>query len=808
MTVGKLWRRPWVRNTVGAALVLTAVATAMTLGWLRPADDLFDAMRFRAAPSEASGSLAIVEIDARSLDRAGSWPWERERYAAAIDRLIEAGAVLVAFDIDFSASSDTASDGALAETLARHPGQVALGAFIQHESYAAGHRALVENRPIASLTQDALIASVNVPVDPDGEVRRYAYDASAHASIAATLAGVGRQGEFAIDYGIDHRTIPHLSFDDILQNRFDPALVRGRVVLVGATALELGDEFATPVGLLPGVVVHGLAYESIVNGRALMTLNPAALLGLCLVLSLLLLPRRDGRSLRVLLIRHALVAAAVIGLPIIVQAFVPVSMRIAPLLATQMLFAVWATRTELMRRGRAIVREREAGLLHLALHHVETELPNRRALLSRIETKQGPDRSTCVVTVGVERHAEMRGVVGYNVANALIRMLAGRLAEISGADCVAHISSSVLAFSRVDLGPDELTALLDSLEAIETNFSVEGHSIDIYLRIGAAQARGDAMSPELLIERATLALGKARTTLSRVAVYDEAAFGSPSNNLALMTEMLEALTTGDVSLHYQPKMRTSDGVVTSVEALCRWRHPERGPIYPDLFIPIAEETGQIRALTEWCFVQAIKDQAVLRAAGHDLTIALNISGRLLADESFRDKVLEFAGAIETKLCLEITETAVIDNPDLATDAIAAFRDAGLKISIDDYGSGLSSLSYLKLLNADELKVDKSLVVGVAESQRDRLIMKSTIDLAHGLGMSVVAEGVEDGDLAACLSLLGCDVIQGYWLSRPLTLGDLVDFLAARDAALADEAADARPEVVPARLPRARLRAVR
>jgi len=803
-----VWRHPWVRSGAGTVLVLGAVGAAMALGWLRPADDLFDAMRFRAVPSEASDSLAIVEIDARSLERAGSWPWERERYAAAIDRLIDAGATLVAFDIDFSASSDTASDGALAETISRHPGQVALGTFIQHESFAAGPRELVENRPIGALTQDALIASVNVPVDEDGEVRRYAYDAFAHASIAATLAGLSKQGEFAIDYGIDHRSIPHLSFDDILQNRFDPALVKGRVVLVGATALELGDEFATPVGLLPGVVVHGLAYESIVNGRALMTLNPMALLGLCLVLSLLLLPRRGGRSLRVLLIRHAMVAAAIIGLPIIVQAFTPISIRIAPLIVTQILFAVWAVRTELVRRGRAIIREREAGLLHLALHHAETELPNRRALLRQMETPLRPDQSACVVTVGVERHAEMRGVVGYNVANALIRMLAGRLAEISGADCVAHISSSVLGFSKSNLSADELTTLLTSLEAIETNFTVEGHSIDIYLRIGAARAEGGTMSPEVLIERATLALGKARTTLGRVAVYDEVAFGSPSNNLALMTEMLDALKTGDVTLHYQPKMQTSDGVVTSVEALCRWRHPERGPIYPDIFIPIAEETGQIRALTEWCLLQAIKDQAILRAAGHDLTIALNISGRLLADGSFKDKVLEFASSVETKLCLEITETAVIDSPELATEAIAAFRDAGLKISIDDYGSGLSSLSYLKLLNADELKVDKSLVVGVAESQRDRLIMKSTIDLAHGLGMSVVAEGVEDSTLAACLSLLGCDVIQGYWLSRPLTLRDLLEFMAARDAILAEGDTDeAKSEVAQPRRPRTPLRAV-
>ena len=804
MRLGALWRHPWVRNAVGVLAVLGSVGAVMSLGWLRPADDLFDAMRFRSVPGASSQSLAIVEIDARSLDQAGSWPWDRERYAAAIDHLVAAGATLVAFDIDFSAASDAASDAALAGAVTRHPGQVALGAFVQNESYATGNRALVENRPIASLTQDALIASVNVPVDRDGEVRRYAYASSSQASIAAILAGVTRQGDFTIDYGIDHRSIPHLSFDDVLHDRFDRRAVEGRVILVGATALELGDEFATPVGLLPGVVVHGLAYESIVSGRALHTLNAPALLVLCGVLSLLLLPRRGGRSLRVLLIRHALVAAAIVGLPIIIQGFVPVSVRIAPLLATQILFAVWAVRTELVRRGRAIIREREAGLLHLALHHVETELPNRRALLRQMEAQPGPDRSICVVTVGVERHGEMRGVVGYNVANALIRLLAGRLAEISQADCVAHISSSVLAFARFDLGADALTALLARLEALETNFTVDGHSIDIYLRIGVAQAEGGALSPDVLIERATLALNSAQKAIGRVVVYDEAAFSSPSNNLALMTEMLAGLQAGDISLHYQPKMRTSDGVVTSVEALCRWIHPDRGPIYPDVFIPIAEETGQIRALTEWCFGQVVRDQAILRAAGHDLTIALNISGRLLADEGFRDKVLEFASAGETRLCLEITETAVIDHPERATEAIAAFRDAGMKISIDDYGSGLSSLSYLKLLNADELKIDKSLVVGVAESQRDRLIMKSTIDLAHGLGMSVVAEGVEDSALAACLTLLGCDMIQGYWLSRPVPLAGLQDFLAARAAAPPPLEARAEPAEGGAR---ARLRAV-
>lgn len=774
--ITKLWRRGWVRNAVGSVLILAVVGLALSFGALRPIDDLFNGWRFDTVRSEASGELVIVEIDSRSLSRAETWPWERERYADVIDGLLGAGASLVAIDVDFSAASDAESDAALAEVISRHPGQVTLGSFRQLDSYGAGEGRVVQNLPIPMLMRDALIASVNVPVDEDGEVRRYGYRSPTgqRASLAANLAGVTREGEFAIDYGIDRRTLPHLSFDDVLNGRFDPRSVEGRVVLIGATALELGDEFATPAGLLTGVVIHGLAYESIVSGRTLLTLQPGAMLVLCLGLGLLLLPQRDGRRLRDLMIRHVVAGGTIVAIPLILQQATPVSIDVAALLATQTLFGVWATRSELMRRGRQIVAEREAGLRRLALHHAETQLPNRRALIQWIEA--GPQMGQVVFAVGIERYAEMRGVIGYNVTNLVMRDLAARLSSLSGTAQVAHISSSVLAFARTDLSPDAFDGLLNRLRRLETNFQVEGHSIDVFLRIGIASVDTAGTSPSELVERATRALDRAGGAVDRVCVYDTATFASADNNLALMTEMIDALGRNEISLHYQPKMQTADGQITSVEALCRWHHPHRGFVPPDLFIPIAEQTGQIRALTEWSILRAIQDQIRLRASGHDVTIALNISGRLLADDAFRDKVIQFASAVDSDLCLEITETAVIDNPDKARSAIAAFREVGLKISIDDYGSGLSSLAYLKLLNADELKIDRSLVAELTESQRDRLIMKSTIDLAHSLGMSVVAEGVETQAVVACLSLLGCDAIQGYWLSRPLPLEKLAAFL--------------------------------
>lgn len=777
-----------LRELIVGVLILIGIAAVLFSGGFRPVEDLASGVRFDLAGRRPSQGLTIVEIDSRSLRAAGSWPWDRTRYAEVVENLVDAGAVLVAFDVDFSAPSTPEADGAFAEAISRHPGQVALANFVQNESYGSRQGDLVRNTPLAAFRKDALLASVNVPVDSDGKVRSYdaAPVSSERLSVAALLAGGATDaGAFDIDFGIDHRGISHLSFEDVARNRFDRSQVSERVILIGATALELGDEFATPSGLMPGVYIHGLAYESLTGGRALKTLHPLLILGLCAGLALFLRPRRYGSEpVRALIVRHALVVGALLIVPVVVQMAAPVSLPVAPFLCVQLAFAIWATRVELAGRARAIVQEREAGLLHLAMHQPETELPNRRALLRDIGDiwEARPSSSVSVIAVGVARHAEMRGVVGYNVANGLMVQLARRVEDLTGASRVTQISTSVLAVAFENVDEDDLSALLSRMRELETTFQVEGNSIDIFARIGVAREAAGPVSPELIVERATVALNLARESDDHIVLYDEAAFGSPANNLALMSEMHRALASGDIALHYQPKMTAADGRVRSVEALCRWRHPSRGPIAPDLFIPIAEETGQIRALTEWSIEQAIRDHGRLRAWGHDLTIALNVSGRLLTDEAFRTRALQLIAEHDASLCFEITETAVIRQPALATEAIAAYRAAGIKISIDDYGSGLSSLGYLKMLKADELKIDKSLVVDVLKSQRDRLIMKSTIDLAHGLGMSVVAEGVETDALTACLTLLGCDVIQGYWVARPLPVLQLAEFMDARNAA--------------------------
>ena len=772
--------RPWLTP----AAVVVMVALAMASGLLRPIEEALASQRFQLIQREASQQIAIVEIDAVSLKAAGTWPWGRERYAQALDNLEAAGAVLIGFDVDFSARSTLEGDDVLARSISRHPGQVILPTFVQPTNRNDPGAGLVENAPLAALSRDALLASVNVPVDAAGRARAYLRGFGAGETYRPTMATLmagqppGRTDSFLIDYGIDPRGTPQLSFQDVYDNSFDPALVRGRAVLIGATALELGDNLATPRhGVLPGVVVHALAFESLIQGRALYGLHPLACLILVLALALALRPSAAGGDLTALSRRHIAAIALILGLPIVLQAVAPISMRVAPLLVAQALCLALTVRSELRRRAEAIVREREAGLLHLALHESETELPNRRALLKEVaRIRSGHDGAAAVVVVGLDRHAEMRAAIGYSLANHVLRAVAERLLRTCHASRLGYLSTGVLGLvvRRADLAT--LESELAALEALDPAYDVQGHLVDAFTRLGVAYDTDPGESDEVLLEQATRALDEARRLDRRRLTYAPEAFQDPSLNLALMSELRQGLAEGQISLYYQPKTDAVTGVVTGLEALMRWRHPVRGAIRPDLFIPAAEETGSIRELTEWTLAQALADSETLRASGHNLRISINVSGRVLSDHAFCEHVLSAVRGRAAELCVEITETAVIESPQAAIEAVSAFRKAGLAISIDDYGVGLSSLSYLKMLEADELKLDRSIATAV-DTERDRLILKSTIKLAHSLGMKVVAEGVETEATRQALAGLGCDLIQGYLVAAPMPLDALAAFLA-------------------------------
>lgn len=418
------------------------------------------------------------------------------------------------------------------------------------------------------------------------------------------------------------------------------------------------------------------------------------------------------------------------------------------------------------------IRDREARLTHMALHDQETGLANRAAL----ERRAASSRQAYVVLFGIERFEVLRNAIGYDSMARLIASLGARLSSLGGGVSPARIGASALGL--VIEADDDASALAQAEklgEAAHTPIRLDGAPVDIALTIGVAHvvSGGGLASP---IDRAAVAIDQARAAKRTVAVFDAMAYGDPAGNLSLVGELMTALGNGEFSLHYQPKHDLREGRITGAEALARWTHPRRGFVSPDLFIGMAEETGHIRILTEWTVRQAIADQRALDAAGLPLTISVNISGRLLSDPGFADFCLKAVEEWRPRLCFEITETAVIDNPQKALAIIDRFAAAGIAVSIDDYGSGLSSLAYLKQIRADELKIDKAFVLTLDQSSRDALLVKSTIDLAHSLGLKVTAEGVETPTALALLQGMGCDMAQGYLIGRPMPLTAMIECL--------------------------------
>jgi len=423
------------------------------------------------------------------------------------------------------------------------------------------------------------------------------------------------------------------------------------------------------------------------------------------------------------------------------------------------------------------IQAREEHIMHLALHDADTDLPNRLALEQAIEglAAHADGKLVALVAIGVDRFSQVRGAIGHQLSSALVGALGARLVEHGRA--VAQLATDVLGLAYVagDI-EDARRIAAEVLAAAEAPLKLDGTVIDVALTAGVAGYAPHGARVTSLVERASLALDQARRAHRKLAVFDEAAYGDPAANLSLMSDMLAALGDGGVEIHYQPKYDLRQGKVVGVEALVRWNHPTRGIMNPDAFIPMAEETGAIRALTDHVLGRAIADQHALARQGHVLAMSINISGRLLGDLEFAEGAVALASQADGDLVFEITETAVIENPDLAMAIIGKLTAAGIGVSIDDYGSGLSSLAYLKRIPAHELKIDKAFILDMAHSQRDALLVRSTIDLAHSLGLKVTAEGVETPVAASLLAGMGCDLAQGYLIARPMPFEQLLGFL--------------------------------
>ncbi|WP_135210418.1 putative bifunctional diguanylate cyclase/phosphodiesterase [Vitreimonas flagellata] len=410
---------------------------------------------------------------------------------------------------------------------------------------------------------------------------------------------------------------------------------------------------------------------------------------------------------------------------------------------------------------------RQARITHMAMHDSDTDLPNRRSLETALTSLS---QSGHVIAFSIDRFNQIRDAIGYRLAARLLGEVGSQMATSAPEAAIGRLSADTIGLALPESDEINVRLLAERLrERIGGSIRLDTVKVDVSLTAGISSVSSG--SGDAALDHALIAIEQARGSHRDIATFDAETYGDPARNLSLMSEMIDGINQRKLSLHYQPKLDLRTQQIVGFEALVRWQHPTRGRIAPDVFVTMAEQTGQIHALTEWTLIQAIADQKAMRAAHFHGLVSVNLSGRLIGDDAFTDMALTLIEDTEAELCLEITETAAMHDPEAALRNIDRYVAAGVRISIDDYGAGLSSLSYLKRIRADELKLDKSFVQSLDKDARDALLVRSTIDLAHSLGMKITAEGIETQETLAVLTAMGCDIAQGYLIGRPAPLSE-------------------------------------
>jgi len=737
------------RALVFAATCLIGMAVVLT-GSGSDIDNGLRAVRYEHFRKAPSGQLVLVTIDTSSIKALGAWPWPRTRHGDLVTALDRAGASRIVFDVIFDQpAANPEEDRAFATALAGAHADIYFAALL--ENLANGSETH-QSPPTAALLPYVTPVSIWFQSDRDQIHRRVPLNVptlgSSMPAITQVLAGTDFKdsGPVLIDWSFSPEEMPKISYSDVLAGRFPKDFFKGKTVLIGADAFGMGDQYSVPYyEKISGLYIFAAASETLRAGRPLELGSWPALLAVLLLVggAVLLRPR----------MRYPLFALGLVALP-------PAQLLIEYHL--QIRFGIGAA---LLTLGAALLAQTLLTIANTLLDRItksaEAGLPN----LAAMELQERDDGVTVVVCL--RNYVETTALLGFAAQGALLNKIRDRLILAAGHDRIYQIDNHSFAWrSREDV--PEVVASLEGLEALfAPGLQVDQLTVDITLNAGFCDTT--TLSIEQALPKAVMAATQAinRGSLwERYETDDEEVFWK----LSILNEFDQALKAGDVWVAYQPKFDLHKQSVCGAEALIRWTHPERGFIRPDRFVRAIEETGRIEKLTLYVLERAIAD-----FAPHDLSLAVNLSMRMLGKNRLVvpiHQLLEAYHMPANRLTLEITESASMAD-DLGIAELESLRSLGINISIDDYGTGQSTLSYLKRLPATELKIDQSFVRQVLTSRSDAVLINSTIKLAHELDMNVVAEGVEDEQVMQALTRMECDIIQGYHIGRPVPFEEFV-----------------------------------
>ncbi|WP_339412150.1 putative bifunctional diguanylate cyclase/phosphodiesterase [Pseudomonas sp. EA_35y_Pfl2_R5] len=428
-----------------------------------------------------------------------------------------------------------------------------------------------------------------------------------------------------------------------------------------------------------------------------------------------------------------------------------------------------ATAFKAMQQG---IAERERQLAHNALHDALTGLPNRTLALERLGSAITAERPTALLYLGVANFRAVNESLGAEGGDLALQQLSRRLqAILRPGDSVARIIGDEFLLLLENTDSDSAVGIADKVQQLLLKpLRVATHDFALDCRIGIASYPVDGNAPEELLRRASIAMQDAAGMVSHLQVYQRGRDDAQQRQIRLIRDLRHAPSKAELLLHYQPKLDIAAGQVRQAEALLRWQHPVLGMVSPGEFIPLAERTGSIQLLTAWVIEEVLRQLREWAGRGLRVQVSLNISTEDLIDPQLPARVSKLLAEYQIpaeQLIFEITESGVMLNPEIALQVLHGLRACGISLSVDDFGTGYSSLTQLKRMPVQELKIDQSFIRDLDDASEDSVIVRSTIEMSHSLGLKVVAEGVE---FERSLQLLGrwqCDTAQGYLISRPL-----------------------------------------
>jgi diguanylate cyclase (GGDEF)-like protein/PAS domain S-box-containing protein len=425
-------------------------------------------------------------------------------------------------------------------------------------------------------------------------------------------------------------------------------------------------------------------------------------------------------------------------------------------------------------------------LRHQAMHDVLTDLPNRILLFERLEkaleTARVEKTLVALLLMDLDRFKEVNDTFGHHFGDVLLKQVAQRLRnQLQPNDTVARLGGD--EFAIVLTAPADMTVVAHAarriLDTLQQPFVVEAQVLEVGASIGIAVYPTHGTDARTLLRLADVAMYAAKEANAGYSFHDQTLESRTPDQLSLIVEMRSAIERDEFELYYQPKLHLRSGLMTRAEVLLRWNHPSRGRLLPASFVPIAERTGLIKPMTDWILDRTLRQCREWHDSGAPVHVAVNISAKSLQEQTLPAKIqaaLEKWRIDPRFLKIEITESSIMADPAHALAIMSMLQSMGLRLSIDDFGTGYSSLTSLRQLPTDEIKIDKSFVIGMSESDADAAIVRTVVDLAHNLGKQVCAEGVEDEATWNRLSKMGCDLAQGFWICRPLPAAQFMRWL--------------------------------